>query len=352
MMTSRERTLAAIDLGTPDRVPLDIWATEEVWGKLRAHFQTEDNAVVRRALHIDGFSGAGPAYVGPAIAQLTDGSTADYWGMRTRPMQYPTGVYSEQCHWPLAFAKTVADLEQYAWPSPDWFDFRGVREQCEAHREHAIEAGYFAPFYFFNKLRGLEQSLLDLALNPELAHAIVDRLGDYFYRYAERLFEAGGGLIDITQLTDDFGTQTGLMISLEMFDEFFLPHYRRLAKLIHDHGIRIFHHDDGAMWDLIPRLIDLGVAVINPIQYRCGNIDRAWLKATYGDRLAFHGGVENQAVLPFGSVAEVAAEVRECIATLGQGGGYILAPCHNLQAVTPVENIVAMYETAYEAGEY
>ncbi len=352
-MTSRERVLAAIDLGKPDRVPLDIWATAEVWAKLQAHFQTEDINAIRRELHIDGFAGAGPAYIGPQVPTYSDGTVEDYWGIRSRPVQYETGTYYEMCHHPLAFAKTVADLDEYNWPSADWFDFSGVRAQCEAVCETAvIESGYSAPFYFFNKLRGLEQSLLDLALYPELSHEIIRRLCNFFCDYCERLFEAAGGLIDVSQLTDDFGSQTGLMISAAMFDEYFLEGYKRIARLMQDHGVRIFHHDDGAMWELIPRLLDLGVNVLNPVQYVCGNVDLDWLKDTYGDRLCFHGGIENQSILPFGTVDEVREEVRHCIRTLGRGGGFILAPCHNIQAVTPVENIIAMYDTAWEEGWY
>lgn len=351
-MTSRERLLTAVANQQPDRIPLDIWATEEVWAKLQQHFGTRDNAAIMERLHVDTFASVGPVYVGPPIPTHPDGIVEDFWGLRSRPVQYATGTYMEQCHNPLAFVRTVADLDQYPWPSADWFDFSTIREQCEAQRDRAIMAGAACPFYQYNLIRGLEQSLLDLAENPELAHAIVDRICAFLYDYEERLLEAGGGLIDVTQLTDDFGSQTGLLLSPAMFDEFFLPHYRRLARLMHDHGARIFHHDDGAMWELIPRLIEVGIDVLNPVQYRCGPVDLDWLKNTYGHRLAFHGGVDNQEVLPFGSVEDVRAEVRKCISTLGRGGGYILAPCHNLQAVTPVENILAMYETAYEEGWY
>jgi len=351
-MTSRERTLAAIDGSMPDRIPLDIWATGEVWQKLQQHFGTKDIGEIRQKLHIDGFAGAGPTYVGPQVPTHPDDVTEDYWGMRYKPVQYKTGLYSEQCLYPLAEAKTPADLDEYRWPSPDWFDFSPVRGQCEQNREMPIEAGYYAPFYFFNKLRGLEQSLMDLAMNPELSHAIIDRICEFFYGFSERLFDAGGGLIDVSQLTDDFGMQTGLMISVEMFDEYFDHHYRRAARLMKDHGIRVFHHDDGACWDLLPRLLDIGIDVLNPVQYKCGDIDLAWLNNTYGERLCFHGGVDNQDILPFGSPEEVIAEVRHCISTLGVGGGYILAPCHNIQAVTPVENIIALYETAFEEGRY
>ncbi len=351
-MISRERVLTAIDLGTPDRVPLDIWATGEVWKKLQAYFGTDDNATIQERLHIDGFAGCAPEYIGPPVPEYEDGTVEDFWGMRRKPMQYDTGIYMEQYYYPLAYAKTVADLDEYRWPSPDWFDFSTIRRQCEERRDKAIFAGYTAPFYYFNMLRGLEQSLVDLAADPELSHAIIGGICDFFYGYAERLFEAAGGLIDVSQLTDDFGTQTDLMISEAMFDEYFDAQYRRFARLMQDHRVRIFHHDDGAMWKLIPRMIDIGVNVLNPIQYKCGDLDLAWLKDTYGDRLCFHGGVDNQEIVPFGTVDDVVAETRRCLETLGRGGGYILAPCHNIQAVTPVENIVAMYETAYNEGVY
>lgn len=351
-MTSRERVLAAIDHQQPDRIPLDIWATEEVWAKLCARFGTDDRAAVRRDLHIDGFGSAGPDYIGPPLPEHSGGVTEDVWGMRYAPMGYATGSYMEQVFYPLAFARTVADLDAYQWPQADWFDYSGVRAQCEAQPDVAIMAGYTAPFYYFNKLRGQEQSLVDLALEPEFAAEIISRICDFFYSYHERLYEAGHGLIHVAQLTDDFGTQTGLMISQQMVEDFFMPHYRRFARLMRDHGLRIFHHDDGAMWELLPTLIDVGVDVLNPVQYRCGPVDLRWLKSEYGGQLCFHGGVDNQEVLPFGTVQDVIAETRKCIATLGAGGGYILAPCHNLQAVTPVENVIAMYDTAYNEGWY
>jgi uroporphyrinogen decarboxylase len=327
-MNSRERVLTAIERGIPDRIPLDIWATTEVWRKLQAHFATDDNAVIEQKLHIDGFAHVAPSYIGPEIPIHADGMTEDYWGIRRRPKEYAGGVY------------------------PDWFDYSTIRDQCEQNRDRAIMAGGCMPFFYHNLIRGLELSLIDLVAEPEMAHVIITRICDFFYGFYERMLDAAEGLIDVAHLTDDFGTQNGLMISPQMFDTFFDAHYRRLATLIKDHGAKIIHHDDGAMWELLPRLIDIGIDILNPIQYRCGNLDLDWLNDTYGDRLCFHGGVDNQQVLPFGSVEDVIAETRKCIESLGRGGGYILAPCHNLQAVSPVENIIAMYETAYNEGVY
>lgn len=346
MLTTIDRT------GVPDRVPLDIWATPEIWAKLRAHFGVADNHAVQRKLRLDGFHGVGPRYIGPPIPRYPDGVVANEWGMKSAPVNYGTGTYLEQCFYPLAEVQHVDELDGYPWPSPDWWDYSGVKAQCEAGRDQVRKGGYFAPFYFFNKLRGLEQSLLDLAMDPELSHAIIGRITDFFYGHAERLFEAADGLLDVAELTDDFGAQHGLMISVAMWDEFFAGPYARLAGLFRDHGVRIFHHDDGAMWPLIPRLLDLGMAILNPLQLNCGPMDPAWLKQQYGDRLCFHGGIDNQAVLAFGTVDDVVAETRRCLAALSPGGGYVLAPCHNLQPVTPVENILAMYDTAWEEGRY
>lgn len=352
-MTSRERLLCALDNQIPDRVPLGIWATPEVWARLREHFSVATNQAVEEQLHVDRWVGLGAPYLGPPPPAAPPGYAIDYWGRWSRPVDYGTGTYWEQCRWPLAEVTSVAELDEHPWPSPDWFDYQAVRRQALALRgEAVIESGYFAPFFFYNLQRGLEASLLDLAAEPELAHAIVDRLGDFFYGCAERLYDTCHGLIDVGQLTDDYGSQTNLLISPAVFDEYFLPHYRRIAKLMRDHGVRVFHHDDGAMWPLIPRLVEVGVQVLNPIQYKCGPIELAWLNETWGDRLAFHGGVDNQEILPFGTPDQVREEVRHCLRDLAPGGGYILAPCHNLQPVTPTENILAMYQTAWDEGWY
>jgi len=107
----------------------------------------------------------------------------------------------------------------------------------------------------------------------------------------------------------------------------------------------VLHHDDGAIYSLIPDLVVMGIDVLNPIQWRCQGMDRAAIGANWGDRLCFHGGVDNQQTLPFATAEEVAAEVAENLRLLGRGGtGYILAPCHNIQAITPLENILAMYQ--------
>lgn len=349
-MNSRERILAAINRQPVDRIPTDIWATGEVWQQLHQRFGSVEQ--IYDALHIDGFADIGPAYIGPALPQLPEGECADYWGIRYRGVPYETGTYLEQYSFPLGAATTIDDLEAYAWPQAEWFDVSQMRAKAVAGREtRAVMCGYMAIFYYHNLLRGLEQSLIDPYDDPDFTHHLLHRLSDAFYAMHRRRFEAADGLIDICQVTDDLGSQTGPLISLDTFREFYKPHMQRFIDLCHEFGIKVFHHDDGAMASFLPDLVEMGIDILNPVQWTCPGMDLAQLKADFGNRICFHGGVENQQILPFGTPDAVRAEVRKNIDLLaGNGTGYILASCHNLQPVTPIENIIAMYDEAYTYG--
>ncbi len=350
-MNSRERVLAAIDRRPVDRIPTDIWATGEVWSALEERWGSRAAAMTE--LHIDGFAGAAAEYVGPALPQMPEGESVDYWGIRCRRSEYAGGVYDEMYFHPLAAAESIDDLEKYSWPQADWFDVSGMRARLEeGRRRQAVKVGYMAPFYMHNKLRGLEQSLVDPLLDAEFTHDLMRRITDFLVAQHRRVFEACEGLIDVCEVTDDFGTQTGPMISLECFREFYRPHVRRCIDLCGEFGIRVFHHDDGSMRAFLPDLVEMGIKVLNPVQWACPGMDMAELKSEFGSRICFHGGVENQKILPTGTPEEVRAEVRHCIDALASDGtGYILAPCHNLQPITPMENIVAMYDEAHSCGE-
>src|ERR1035437_2573381 len=165
-MNSRERILAAIRHQPLDRVPTDIWATWEVWQKLAAHFGPGEDILAR--LHIDGMAGIGPRYIGPSPPVLAEGESADFWGIRSRRIDYGSGAYWETSYHPLAQAQTVADLNAYTWPSPDWFDYSARRAQAEAaRRTRVVQCGYMAPLYYHTLLRGMETALVDPLLEPE-----------------------------------------------------------------------------------------------------------------------------------------------------------------------------------------
>ncbi len=350
-MNARERMLAAINHETLDRIPTDIWATDEVMAKLRDYFGADADPYA--LLRIDGMAYVGPRYIGPPPPATAQDETIDMLGIRQRRTEYATGVYYEQVHCPLASARTIDDLERFPWPRADWFDYSQMRDAARAvHDRQVVQCGYMAPFYYHNLLRGLEQSLVDPLDDPDFTHHLLNRLCDYFYEHHLRLFESCDGLIDIAQVTDDYGSQTGPMIGLETFREFYRPHMQRFIDLCHGFGIKVFHHDDGAIRPFLPDLVALGIDILNPVQWTCPGMELAGLKRDFGDKICFHGGIDNQRILPFGTPDEVRAEVRHNIDNLASDGtGYILAPCHNLQAVSPVENIIAMYDEAWHYGK-
>ena len=351
-MNHRERILAAIHHQPVDRVPTDMWATPEVWERLFAHFEVDSRLALYDKLGVDGIFSIKPPYIGPTLLEEA-AYEEDEWGMGYRPQSYGLGVYREQVHYPLAQAETIADLKAYRWPSPDWYDYAALPDLAAQFPNRAIECGYTALFYYHNKLRGLEQSMIDPLVQPEFSHYLLDRLSEFFTEYHRRCFEAAPGLIDITQVTDDFGAQTGLLISPAQFDAFYRAPIQRAINLAKAYDIIVFHHDDGDLRRLLPVLTEMGIDVLNPIQWRCGEWDLAALKAEYGQRLCFHGGVDNQQTLPFGTPEAVRAEVKRLIASLASDQtGLIIAPCHNLQPNTAVENIVSLYEAALEYGSF
>jgi uroporphyrinogen decarboxylase len=348
-MTSKERILAAIHHKKVDRLPTDIWATNEVWDQLKRHFDVEDVVHIYDRLGIDGIMEIGPDYVGPKRWKDSGDTTFNEWGMGYRAQAYGSGKYDEQIWYPLAEFSNVVELKKYPWPSPDDYDYAGLAAKALKHPDRAVLCGYTAIFYWHNNLRGLEQSLVDALLYPEITHYLVERMSEFFTEYHQRCFEATRGLIQLTQVTDDFGSQNGLLVSPKTFDLFYKPAIQRAIDLAHSYDLLVFHHDDGDMRKLLPRLTEMGIDLLNPIQWRCGNWDLAELKAEYGATICFHSGVDNQHTLPFGTPEDVRGEVRMLKSLLASDGtGYILGPCHNLQPVTPIENIIAMYEAARE----
>ncbi len=345
-MSARERWLAVLSRDTPDRLPMDYWATGEATERLMAHLGVGDVEELYRRLHIDRPVGVGPRYVGPPIARGEDA-----FGCRFRRVEYGTGAYDECIHHPLARYDSPAEIEaHYTWPTPDWWDHSGIAEQVRGKDDRPVQGGGSEPFLQYCQLRGQEQALMDLVLKPELAHYCLDKLFGLAYENTRRIFEQIPGQVTFSYVAEDMGSQESLLFSPAQIREFLLPGMKRMAELVHQAGAYVFHHNDGAIRPIVPDLTGIGIDVLNPVQWRCRGMDREGLKREFGERLVFHGGMDNQYTLARGSVAEVEQEVADNLRLLGRGGGYILAPCHNLQAVSPPENIVAMYEAGYRLG--
>ena len=345
-MTPRERWLAVLQRQTPDRVPMDYRATGETTEKLMRHLGISDLAALWKRLHIDAPISVSPEYVGPPIAE-----GANVFGCRFRNVDYGTGVYSECVHHPLARYESVDQIDaEYCWPSPDWWDYSGLAAQIDEAEDRPIQGGGSEPFLTYKELRGQEQAFIDLVANPEIVHYCLDKLFGLAYENTRRIFERLPGKVTMSYVSEDMGSQQGLLLSPAHIREFLLPRMQQMVELVHQAGAYVFHHNDGAIRQILPDLIDLGTDILDPVQWRAKGMEREGLKRDFGDKVIFHGGVDNQYTLAWGTVAEVRQEVLDNLRILGAGGGYIIAPCHNIQPVSPPENIVAMYEAGYEHG--
>ena len=255
-------------------------------------------------------------------------------------------------HYPLAHFHTIEEVEaSYTWPSPDWFDYSVIPGQLKGKEQYPVRGGGSEPFYEYTMLRGQEQAYQDMVLNPDFLHYCLKKLVDIHYENTRRIFEQIPGKVTVTYISEDLGSQKNLLFSPKSIREFFFPGMRRMIELAQEAGVYVFTHSDGAIRKIIPELIGIGIDILNPIQWRCAGMEREGLKRNFGDELIFHGGMDNQYTLPFGTVEQVRQEVVENLEILGKGGGYILAPCHNIQAISPPENIVALYEAGYEYGK-
>ncbi|MGI6208736.1 MAG: uroporphyrinogen decarboxylase family protein [Anaerolineae bacterium] len=344
-MTPRERWLAVLSGQKPDRVPLDYRSTPEFTKALLTYLGTDLEGMYRR-LHIDKTVTVAPRYVGPPIP--ADG---DVFGCRYTEVNYGTGSYRECIYGPLAQYRTLAEIEaNYTWPDPDWWDYSGIVEQIKGKEDLPVQGGGSEPFLTYCHLRGQQQAYMDLIESPDIVHYCLDKLYGLCYTNTQRIYEQIPGKVLITGVAEDMGTQESLIFSPAQIREFFFPHMKRMMDLAHEAGAYVMTHSDGAVRAIIPELIEIGMDVLDPVQWRCRGMEREGLKRDFGDRIAFHGAMDNQYTLAFGSEEEVRQEVRDNIRILGEGGGFILGPCHNIQPVTPPERIVAMYEEAYASG--
>jgi uroporphyrinogen decarboxylase len=359
-MKHRDRVLMALHHEAPDRCPWQASFTPEFADRLKADEGLTDRArhnphgggntyVLERLLDEDMLlTSVGWANSYYAVESLSaDGQTyTDEWGITWRNVPYETrfgvGHYTEMVGHPLADERA---LDAYRPPDPHRPELYAEAERViHEYRDEYWIVGVTVTTVFETAwaLRGYERMLMDFATNPEL----VDQLFEIPFRYhlaaAERLVRLG---VDMIWIGDDVGAQHNMLVSPATWRRFFRP---RLAEFIStlkaiNPEVKVAYHSDGAIYPIIPDLIDIGLDVLNPIQP--ASMDPERLKKAYGDRLCFWGSIDEQHTLPFGLPAEVEREVVERLRTLGRQGGLILGPTHHVQLDTPLENFWALANT-------
>ena len=372
--THRERILAALNHEQPDRVPIDFGGAEftsitlPAYERLKTHLGVTAPTEAMSIIH--------------SVARPAE-EVLERFGVDTRNVQ--PGPYSgnrdrwedENCYidiFDVVWRRTSKDVDQhflhkdgpfyqgkltveaieaYDWPDPQNPGLaQGVKERVEEIQrksDHAV--CLYLPGGVIHRgyaMRGFESYLKDLYKNPEALTRLMDKLCDFWVGTAETVIAAAGAEnIDIIYFGEDLGTQDGCMFDPNgIYVKYLKPRHRRMVETVKGlTNAKVCFHCCGSAYHFIDHLIDIGVDALNPVQVTAKNMEPERLKAEFGDRIAFWGGINSQQILPFGSAEEVAAETRRIISILGKGGGYILNSVHNIQAEVPPENVVAMFET-------
>ena len=300
LMTSKERVRAAITHQNPDQIPAAFEAVHSVVQKLlhHYHFTSYDQLLDKFQIDIVPVS---PRYIGPPLKENNND------------------------------------------PGPDWFDYSEITRQCRKYPDKAIITGHEGPFQIVTFLIPMDEFFMLMIDSPEVAKRILERMLEFELEYYRRILEAGNGLIDIIRPHDDYGTQISLLFSVDMWREFFMENTKKLTALAHRYNAFYQQHSCGAVRPLIPDFIDCGVDVLEPLQ-KVKGLEPESLWEAFGGKITFHGGIDTQKVLPYGTPKEVARETAYYMKSLHHNGGYILMASQCFEGDVPVENIEAVYQ--------
>lgn len=383
IFTSRERVNLALNHEEPDRIPIDLGGFQtgihkKAYQSLIKYLGLEEtlrdldpvqglvipSEEVLKKFHADVryISAHGPdSFHGGIEINQRDGKgwhdLRDEFGV-VWSMPEDQMLYMDISHHPLANA-TIKDIENY--PFPDGGDptrFTGVREKALDMRQntpYAISSGICGVTYEVCwYMRGLERWFMDMLDNPAFCEALIDRTAQYWVDWMKGFLGQTGDLLDIIMIGDDLAGQNGPLFSPKFYRKIVRPRQQRVIDTIKKYTkAKIWYHTCGDCSEYIPDLIEMGVDILNPVQISAKGMDPTKLKEKFGKDIVFWGGgIDSQRILPFASPEVIRAEVKKNIEIFKPGGGYVFNNVHNIQPGVPAENIVAMYEAAYEFGFY
>jgi len=372
-MTPRERVIAAVELREPDRVPIDVGGSSvttiigDAYERLKAYLGIDSETQYmkrksRSAILDEGVARRLDTDTRPLIignpdgwedVYFEDGSFQDEFQVIWRKV---VGGHYNPTGNPLRKG-TLADLDSFPWPDPlDPGRTRGMRERARRlHEETDYAVVLSLPVgcvHLSQYLRGYEQFLMDIALDLKFLEALMDRTLDFWLGLTGAVLDEVGSYVDVVMFGDDIAFQDRPMVDRDRYRRIFKPRHHKMIDCIRSKTeAKVLYHTDGAVKTLINDFIEIGVDALNPLQVNCtGMGDTAELKANFGDRICFWGGIDTSRVLPMGAPEDVRAEVHRRIQDLAAGGGFVVASVHNIQEDVPPENILAMVDAARKFG--
>lgn len=344
---SKSRVLSAINHQKTDRVPVNSEMVEEAWRKLYQFFSTRDKEKILRELEID-CRVIYPFYKGTTkfYRMNSKNKYIGIGGSTFSNIKNSFGSYAEVESYSLDGVRTIEEAEKrYLLPSADEIDYETTDQYLDKCPDTFNLLGISNCFLTLTNSMKMQDLFLNFYENEELVHSLIRKTVDNDLEIKSRILEKSAKKIDAILIADDFATQRGPLISLEMFQKFFKPQLARIITLAKNYGLKIYMHCCGSCYDFIPEFLSLGVDILDPVQTTAVNMQPEKLKKDFGDKITFHGGVDSQHILPHGTQEDVRNNIKYLSEVLGQDGGYILASCHFVQADVPLENILELYRT-------
>lgn len=365
-MTSKERVFKALQRDEmPDRVPLQFDLSKsliEIFSKkygIPTQYSPsyyEDLTYRISANELRTTMGSDCVVVGGTIATVfaenkeKDGSYYNEFGMKMQP----GSLYVDVVESPLRQTSSIEDIEKYSFPNPhDPSRYELAEKDIARFKEEYFIIGdcEVTLFAMARQLLGMEKFLIDMMMQEAYLDKLYKKAFDWSLGIAIELVNRG---VDAIWFGDDFGTQDSLIMELEMWRQIFKPLYRKLFRAIKkiNPKLIIIMHSDGAVAPLLPDLIEIGVDVFNPVQPGVPGHEPQDLQDRFGENLSFFGAIDQQYLLPKGTLEKIENDVREKINVLGKGGGYMIAPAHIIQSDTSAENVEAFINAVKKYGSY
>ena len=380
--TARQRVLKTLNHEQPDRIPFDLASTlvtgitKNAYINLAAHLGEAVEEVVLydtvqqlpvvderilEKLEVD-VRGLIPNFVRKQPAVKDEGNCltfTDEWGVKWHK---PEGaLYFSAVEFPFSGDITANDIDDFLWPDAGGAAlFEGLQDKAKQYYQGGfaviLESICAGIFEMCCRVRGAEQFYMDLAMNPAIASKLLDKFVELKIWFYEAAAERLGGYVQFIRESDDIAGQQALLVSPQMYREFLKPRHKQLfdaQRRLFPPPFYVWFHSDGAIYDIIPDFIEIGLDVLNPVQLTAKGMDAEKLKKQYGRDISFWGGaVDTQNVLPTANPDEVRQNVKERIRHLAAGGGFVFAAVHNIQDDVPAENIIAMLEAFRELRNY